>query len=47
MQLNGRTYRVIGVMPPDFYVKSWFPASTDGWIPIAWTEKERADARQP
>src|SRR3954447_19754951 len=41
MQLNRRTYRVIGVMPPEFYVKSWFPASNDGWIPIAWTDKVR------
>jgi predicted permease len=40
--LNGRNYQVIGVMPPRFYVKSWFPASTQGWIPLAWTEKERA-----
>ncbi len=29
-------------MPSDFYVKSWFPASTEGWIPTAWTEKDRA-----
>jgi putative ABC transport system permease protein len=40
--LNGRDYQVIGVMPPRFHVKSWFPASTQGWIPLAWTEKERA-----
>ena len=42
MELNGRNYRVIGVMPPDFYVKSWFPASTEGFIPLAWTAKDRA-----
>jgi putative ABC transport system permease protein len=42
MILNGRNYRVIGVMPPTFYVKSWFPASTQGWIPVAWTDKDRA-----
>jgi predicted permease len=40
--LNGRNYQVIGVMPPRFYVKSWFPASTQGLIPLAWTEKDRA-----
>jgi putative ABC transport system permease protein len=40
--LNGRDYQVIGVMPPRFYVKSWFPASTQGLIPLAWTEKDRA-----
>lgn len=42
LQLNNRSVQVIGVMPSDFYVKSWFPASTEGWIPTAWTEKVRA-----
>jgi putative ABC transport system permease protein len=40
--LNGRNYQVIGVMAPSFNVKSWFPASTQGLIPLAWTEKDRA-----
>ena len=39
--LNGRNYEVIGVMPPSFYVRSWFPASTQAWAPIAWTDEER------
>jgi putative ABC transport system permease protein len=39
--LNGRNYQVIGVMPPHFYVKSWFPAATQGWTPLALTEAER------
>jgi predicted permease len=42
MLLGTRTYRVIGVMPPELNVKAWFPASTEGWIPLAWTEKDRA-----
>jgi predicted permease len=42
LELNGRNTLVIGVMPPEFHVKSWFPASTQGWVPIAWTEEERA-----
>jgi predicted permease len=42
LQLNNRSVQVIGVMPSDFYVKSWYPASTEGWVPIAWTEKDRA-----
>ena len=42
MELNGSTYTVIGVMPPDFRVKSWFPASTEGFVPVAWTAKDRA-----
>lgn len=42
MILNNRAYKVIGVMPESFEVKSWVPASTDAWIPTAWTDKERA-----
>lgn len=42
LELDGRKYQVIGVMPARFYVKSWFPVSTSGWIPVAWTEKDRA-----
>src|SRR6185369_6929060 len=42
LMLNNRNYQVIGVMPPRFHVKSWFPASTQGWIPLAFTEKQRA-----
>ena len=40
--LNDRNYKVIGVLPARFHVKSWFPASTQGWTPIVWTEEERA-----
>lgn len=36
IDLNGRTFRVIGVMPPEFQLKSWFPASVDLWAPIGW-----------
>jgi len=39
--LNDRNYEVIGVMPPRFYVKSWFPASVQAWIPLALTDEER------
>jgi predicted permease len=51
LQLNGRSYRIIGIMPADF----GFPHktdldygddhidTTDAWIPLALTAKERAD----
>jgi predicted permease len=39
--LNGRNYEVIGVMRPSFYLKSWFPASTQAWVPLAWTDEDR------
>jgi putative ABC transport system permease protein len=42
IELNGRTFHVIGIMPPDFELKSWFPASSDGIVPVAWTPKEAA-----
>jgi predicted permease len=42
LELNGRAFRVIGVMPPEFELKSWFPASNDGVVPVAWTAKEAA-----
>jgi putative ABC transport system permease protein len=43
--LNDRTYQVIGVMPQDFSVMSWFPASTQGWIPLALTDEDRHNRR--
>ncbi|HXS94108.1 MAG TPA: ABC transporter permease [Candidatus Limnocylindrales bacterium] len=42
MELGKRTYSVIGVMPPEFHVKSWSPMDMEAWIPNAWTEKDRA-----
>ena len=42
LELNGRNHQVIGIMPEWFHVTSWFPSATQGWIPIAWTDKERA-----
>jgi predicted permease len=39
--LNDRNYEVVGVMPPSFYVKSWFPASTQAWVPLALTDEQR------
>jgi predicted permease len=42
LELNGRAFHVIGVMPPDFELKSWFPATSDGVAPVAWTPKEAA-----
>ncbi len=42
LELNGRNHKVIGVMPPRFSLKSWFPASTDAWAPLAWTQQEAA-----
>jgi putative ABC transport system permease protein len=42
LELNGRNYKVIGVMPQKFQVKAWFPAAADAWAPIAWTPEVAA-----
>lgn len=38
LTLNGEIYTVIGVMPPSFD----FPPKAQLWVPIGWTDKERA-----
>lgn len=42
LELDGRTFQVIGVMPASFQLPSWFPASTQLWVPVAWTEEQRS-----
>jgi putative ABC transport system permease protein len=38
IRLNDQSYVIIGVMPPKFE----FPSQVQVWIPLAWTDKERA-----
>lgn len=40
--LSDRSLRVIGVMPQEFQVPSWFPASTEAWIPLVFTVAQAA-----
>jgi len=42
LTLDGRSYTAIGVLPAKFHVQSWFPASTQIVVPLAWTDKDRA-----
>jgi hypothetical protein len=41
LQLGDRAVRSLEY-PQQFQMKSWFPMSIEGWIPIAWTDKDRA-----
>jgi putative ABC transport system permease protein len=38
IKLNDQSYVIIGVMPPKFD----FPSRVQFWMPLAWTDKERA-----
>jgi putative ABC transport system permease protein len=38
LKLNDQTYEIVGVMPPKFE----FPVRVQLWLPLAWTDKERA-----
>jgi len=40
LELSGRKTHIIGVMPREFQLKSWFPAAVDAWAPIAWKPEE-------
>jgi len=42
VQLNGEAYTIVGVMPRDFGVASWFPSSTELWVPLGLSPEERA-----
>ncbi|MBX9601849.1 MAG: ABC transporter permease [Bryobacteraceae bacterium] len=42
LELDGRAYLVIGVMPASFHLPAWFPSSTSMWVPVAWTAEDRA-----
>jgi putative ABC transport system permease protein len=43
LTLNGESYEVIGVMPPDFH----FPSrDAEMWVPIAFTSEEAANRRR-
>ena len=42
LTLSGESYTVIGVMPARFELAAWFPSSVQLWVPVAWTEEQRA-----
>jgi putative ABC transport system permease protein len=42
LQLNGEPYAIVGVMPARFTMKAWGVAGLDLWVPLAYTDAERA-----
>jgi putative ABC transport system permease protein len=42
LQLNGEPYTIVGVMPREFGVASWFPAAREIWVPLGLTDEQRA-----
>ena len=39
---DGETYIVVGVMPADFSVAAWGATAQPLWVPLAWTDQDRA-----
>jgi putative ABC transport system permease protein len=42
LTLDGEPYTIVGVMPARFSGNGWGATSQPLWVPLAWTEKERA-----
>jgi putative ABC transport system permease protein len=42
LSLNGEAYTIVGVMPAAFSVASWGATGRELWVPLAYTDKERA-----
>jgi putative ABC transport system permease protein len=42
LRLDGEAYTVVGVMPARFTVKAWGATSHELWVPLAYTDQQRA-----
>jgi predicted permease len=42
LKLDGEAFTVIGVMPAKFSVEAWGVTGTDMWVPVAYTDAQRA-----
>ena len=42
IRLSGEAYTIVGVMPARFSIQSWGAASRELWVPLAYTDTERA-----
>lgn len=42
VRLDGEAYRIVGVMPADTSVRAWGATAQDLWVPLAYTDEDRA-----
>ena len=42
LRLDGEPYTVVGVMPPSFSVAAWAAAGRELWVPLAYSDEDRA-----
>jgi putative ABC transport system permease protein len=42
LKLNDEAYSIVGVMPKEFAVASWYPTAREIWVPLGLTEAQRA-----
>src|SRR5882724_3267918 len=42
VRLSDAPYVIVGVMPARLEFPSWFPTAAQIWVPLAWSQKERA-----
>jgi predicted permease len=42
LTFDGERYTVVGVMPPAFSLTAWGATAPPMWMPLAWTDKDRA-----
>jgi predicted permease len=42
LKLDGEAYTIVGVMPARFSVASWAVSARDLWVPLAYTDADRA-----
>ncbi len=42
LRLDGEPYTVVGVMPPTFTVEAWGATAQDLWVPLAYSDEDRA-----
>jgi putative ABC transport system permease protein len=42
MTFDGETFTIVGVMPAEFSVTAWGATAQPMWVPLAWTDEDRA-----